>query len=77
MAIVTGTAIATGSAATGKRSIPADMTTAGTTDAMTVGTTAGTTDAMTVGTTDATISGRSGKAFPLPVIHFSTIRTAT
>ncbi|CAM2175271.1 conserved hypothetical protein [Burkholderia cepacia] len=65
MAIVTGTAIATGSAATGKRSIPADMTTAGTTDAM------------TVGTTDGTISGRSGKAFPLPVIHFSTIRTAT
>ncbi|KVK86081.1 hypothetical protein WS90_07260 [Burkholderia cepacia] len=69
MAIVTGTAIATGSAATGKRSIPADMTTDGMTDAMT--------DAMTIGTTDATISGRSGKAFPLPVIHFSTIRTAT
>ncbi|KML10191.1 hypothetical protein VK92_17995 [Burkholderia sp. LK4] len=65
MAIVTGTAIVTGSAATGKRSIPADMTTAGMTDAM------------TAGTTDATISGRSGKAFPLPVIHFSTIRTAT
>ncbi|KVA68870.1 hypothetical protein WI61_18035 [Burkholderia cepacia] len=69
MAIVTGTAIATGSAATGKRSIPADMTTAGMTDAMTTGTT----DA----TTDATISGRSGKTLPLPVIHFSTIRTAT